>query len=257
MFVLFILNYLNNNMEQQKRWLSKSQIKTFLQCPMKWKYIYLDEIKNIASPAQDRGSLIHKKVERFYKNIDITKTADGKQEIKLKKPDEDLVKFVEFENQRIKDCVSEIGEFNPAYFNPVFQELKVSCPELMLRGIIDAVYLNPKDNKLIIIDWKTGQFNQNQLDDYRLELAIYKILFDNDKTINKIDGVEVGYWGIYFLDKGKLFFESVSDKYIQKAIKIINKVRLEMECGEYKMKPSFWCKWCQFKDKCGGNNINV
>lgn len=234
--------------EQQKRWLSKSQIKTFIQCPLKWKFLYLDEIKSVASPQQDRGTKIHEKVERFYKNIDIIKTTDGKQIVKLKKPDEDLVKFVEFENERIKDCP------DLRFFNPIFQELKVNNEELMLRGIIDAVYINPKDNKLIIVDWKTGQSNPKQLDDYRLELAIYKILFDSDKRINKIEGLEVGYWAIYFLDKGKLFFEPVSDKWVQKAIKIIEQTRLKIEEGNFKPKPSFFCRWCQFakEGKCGG-----
>ena len=95
------------------------------------------------------------------------------------------------------------------------------------------------------------------MDDYRLELAIYKILFDSDKHINKIEGAEVGYWGIYFLDKGKLFFELVSDKWIQKAIKIINQVRLDIERGEYKMKPNWYCRYCQFKDNCSGSNILI
>jgi CRISPR/Cas system-associated exonuclease Cas4 (RecB family) len=242
-------------MIMDKRWLSKSQVKIFQQCPMKWKYLYIDAIPGISSPAQNRGIDIHSKVERFYNNIDIVQTKE-KTEIKLKNPDKDLDKFVEFENKRIQDCKDETGEINMSYFKPLFQELKVSNDELKLRGIIDAVYLNPKDNKLIIIDWKTGT-PSGDMDDYRLELAIYKILYDCDTHINKVKGLDVGYWGIYFLDKGKLFFEPVSDKWVKKALNIINKVRLDIEKGEYKMKPSFWCRYCQFREKCGGNNVNI
>jgi RecB family exonuclease len=227
-------------------WLSKSQIKIFEQCPMKWKFLYRDKISSISSPQQNRGIEIHKKVEEFYKKI---KIVDNKIQYKEAK---DLQKFVEFENQRLKDC-PELK-----YFNPIFQELKVSNPDMMLRGIIDAVYINPKDNKIILIDWKTGT-PSGDMDDYRLELAIYKILFDTDKRVKEMGEFDVGYWGIFFLDKGKLFFEPIEQKWVDKANKIINKVREDIDFGVYKMKPSFWCKWCQFntKDKCGGNNVNI
>jgi CRISPR/Cas system-associated exonuclease Cas4 (RecB family) len=227
----------------EKRWLSKSQINTFLQCPRKWKYIYEDGISSIPSSQMLRGTKIHKKVEEFYKNVNI-------KDNKVISNDVDLKKFVDFENQRLKDCP------DMKYYKPVFQELRVVNEELGLRGIIDAIFINPKDGQLIIIDWKTGQA-KNNIDEYRLELAIYKILFENDKHINKVEGLNVGYWGIFFLDKGKLLFEPVNDKYVQKAIKIINKVRLDIEKKDYKMKPSFWCRYCQFKDKCGGNNVNI
>lgn len=229
-----------------KKWLSKSQIKLFLQCPLKWKFIYLDEIPSISSPQQNRGNDVHKKIENFYKKIRI-REKDGKKEILVKENDPDLEKFVEFENKRLNE-VKDLQSFVP-----LFQELKLADNELMVRGIIDAVYINPDDNKAIIIDWKTGNFNSNDIDDYRLELAIYKILLEKDKK-NKLD---VGYWGIFFTDRGKLFFEKVDEKYVTKTLKTIEKVRDEMENGDYKMKPSWMCRFCQFKDKCGGNNVNI
>jgi len=218
------------------RILSKSQIKTFMQCPRKWKYYYIDEIPSIASPQQDRGSLVHKKIEEFYKDIP------------NQKYDEDLKHFYAFELQRLKDC-SDLK-----FFYPVFQELKITNDKLGMRGIIDAVYLNHKDHKLIIIDWKTGHFNINDLDDYRIELAVYKELLEKS---DKIKDVEVGWWGIYFTDQNKLFFEAVDTKYIKRMYQIVENIRKKIEEEDFRKKPSFWCRWCQFKDKCGGNNVNI
>ena len=218
-------------MVEEKRWLSKSQIQLFLQCPLKWRSVYIDEIPSPPSPQQERGIQIHKKIEEFYKNIEIIQE-QGKQIIKLKTEDVDLKNFVELEQSRIKDCVDEKGEYDKSYFEPVFQELKLTNPQLMLRGIIDAVYLHPKDKKAIIIDWKTGKFYPWNLDDYRFELAFYKELFEKDRRID----IEVGYWGIFFTDANRLFFEKVEQKHIDRMYKVVEKVREEMESGIYPCK---------------------
>lgn len=223
-------------MIETKRYISKSQIKTFIQCPFKWKQIYIDNIPSIVSPQMDRGTLIHKKIERFYSNIP------------EQKYDKDLKNFYNFELNRLKECK------DLKYFYPIFQELKISNDKLEIKGIIDAVYINPDDDKLIVIDWKTGKFNKSELDGYRIELAFYKKLLENS---NKIKDVEVGYWGIYFTDQNKLFFEKADNKWIEKVDKIIEKIQKTIQEKTYPMKLDWRCRWCQFRDKCRGNNVNI
>lgn len=239
-------------MKKEQRWLSKSQINTYLQCPLKWKFLYIDKFPSFSSPQQNRGKQIHEKIENFYKNINVVKE-EGKPVIKLKSEDDDLKNFVELERNRIISCVNEKGEYDKTYFEPVFQELRLANKELMLRGIIDAVYIHPKDKKAIVIDWKTGKFNKRNLNDYRFELAVYKELLEKDKKLD----VEVGYWGIFFTDANKLFFEKVEQKYINKMYKTIEKVRKGIEEKNYIPKPNFFCRWCQFADKCPGGQYVV
>ena len=80
---------------------------------------YINKIKSKPSIYQKRGSEIHEKIEKFYKNF---------------KPDIDLKNFVNFELKRLKDMVKE-KKFDKKYFFPIFQELKMQNEEIGLKGV--------------------------------------------------------------------------------------------------------------------------
>ena len=227
-----------------KKLLSKSSVNLYLQCPLKWKYVYIDGITSISSPAQQRGINIHKKIEDVYKKIKLVKK--DKQiipEIQIE-PDAELNNFMKFENKRIQSCVDKEGKFDLIYFKPLFQELKMKNETIGLKGICDAVYINPDDNGIIIVDWKTGKFHGEKLDDYRFELAVYAELVRLCKKIN------VKYWAIYFTDQDKLFFEKIEQKYIEKMYSIVDSARRDMDRGMFDPKRNRYCYNCQFKNKC-------
>lgn len=217
-----------------KRLLSKSSINLYLQCPLKWKFVYIDKIPSIPSIYQKRGTKIHEKIEGFYKNIKIVDN-------KIIYTDEDLKNFVDFENKRLKNCK------DLRYFKPLFQELKLQDEKLGLKGIIDAVYIN-SDDGTIIIDWKTGKFDESKLDDYRFELALYAELL---RASNKVDNIK--YWGIYFIDADKLFFEQIKLKYIIEMYETVGQVRQEIEQKCFEPCPNQYCYNCQFRNKCNGD----
>ena len=213
-----------------KRTLSKSQVNLFLDCPYKWKKVYINKIRSKPSLAQQRGIDIHSKIEKFYRDP---------------KPDKDLKNFIKFELQRVKNMIKE-KKFDKKYFYPIFQELKMQNEEIGLKGICDAVFINPKDDKLIVIDWKTGKYYPKDFDKYRFELAVYaELLKHSDKT----DEVPA-YWGIYFSDADKLFFEKIDQKYIDKMYETVEEARKGMESGDYFPKKNKWCWFCQFKREC-------
>ncbi len=223
------------------RWLSKSQINLFMQCPYRWKLKYIDGIKQKPSGAMYRGSQVHEQIENFYKDIEVDKNFNIK-----KKVSPELQKFLNFEQKRIHDCKDKTGKFDMKYFLPVAQELAVQDKTQKLRGFIDAVYINPEDDGLIIIDWKTGKYRPDYLHEYRFELAMYKELLEKSK---KIDG-KVMYWGIYFVDADKLFFEKVSERSIKAMYKKVERAREGMDSGNYPCKSGILCKWCDFNDIC-------
>ena len=219
----------------EKRMLSKSQIQLYLQCPLKWRFIYINKIPSIPSPQQTRGLDIHSQIENFYKNVSIVdKKIEVKNNIKIHN------NFLKFEEKRLSEC-SDLK-----YFFPLHQELKIMNNEIMLRGIIDAVYLNSKDDKIIIIDWKSGKFHKYAINDYRFELSLYAYLFNNSNLTKE----KVKYIGMYFVDEDKLFFEEVKQKYIDKMLKTVDEVRKEIEKGTYLPKKNFYCDYCEFQDKC-------
>lgn len=236
MYALFISAHL-----RKMKWLSKSQINCWKQCPKKWYYRYVEKRPSKPHTAMQRGTMVHSHIEEFYKNVEVK---DGKL-LRCKKDVPELDKFVKFEQKRIQSCVDEDGKFDLKYFNPVAQEVKVSDQELKLRGIIDAVYRHPKDDGLIIIDWKTGKYRPYALGEYRFELAMYKELYERDR------GEKVKYWGIYFVDADKLFFEEVKSISIKAMFKAVTKARQGMASNNFPCKPGILCKWCDYSDDCG------
>lgn len=219
------------------RILSKSQIGLFKQCPYKWKRCYIDKISSAPSYAQQRGIKIHKSIENFYKQT----TVDMEKKTFIPPKDKHKIKpFLEFEQKRLENCK------DIKYFKPLYQELKLKSNKLFIRGIIDAVYINPDDDGIIIIDYKSGKYRPDAIKDYQFELAIYKILLDDsNRTKDKVK-----YWGILFVDHGKLFFEEVDNKIVQQTMIDIVNVRKEMESGIYKPQLNEYCNYCQFKSEC-------
>jgi CRISPR/Cas system-associated exonuclease Cas4 (RecB family) len=210
--------------------LNKSQANCFLDCPYKWYKIYVEGIKSKPSPAQKRGTRIHSKIENFYKNM---------------LPDLELKNFINFEYIRLKDMIKE-GKFDRKYFFPLFQELSLYNEEIGLKGTCDAIYINPKDDELILIDWKTGKHYGEGINDYKFELCVYSELLNHSgKTDQKVK-----YIGIYFVDQNELYFEEIKQEDIDNMYKIMNECRWKMENEEPLPKKNKWCWNCQFKGEC-------
>lgn len=231
-------------------WLSKSSIKIYLQCPYKWKKLYINGIKEEKSPVMERGINIHKQIEMFYDNVNLEGKDDNNiPQIRLyemmKDNIEDMRNFLNFEQERIKYCVIN-NIFNKKYFFPYLKEKKIMNDNLKLKGIIDAVFINPKDNKAIIIDWKTGRYDKNMIDEWRMELSIYKILLDSSGLIHD----KVKYWGMYFIDVDKLFFEEINNNIINNTLKLIEEVREEIREEKFNCKTNNYCQNCQFVTSC-------
>lgn len=213
--------------------LNKSQVNTFLQCPYKWKKIYVEKIRSKPSIYQMRGTKMHKQIETFYQH--------------KKKPEEteEIGKFLEFEKKRIKDMM-ETKKIDHKYFYPLFQELKLSNPEIGLKGTMDAVFINPKDDGIIVLDWKTGKYYGDNLDSYRFELAVYSELLNHSDITDE----KVKYIAIYFVDQDILFFEELKQETIDKMYKTVQNVREGMENEICEPKKNTWCFNCQFKKQC-------
>ncbi len=228
-------------MSEEKRWLSKSQINTYIQCPYKWKLIYIDKKKTKGSLAMTKGIKIHKQIEEFYSNIKSIVPCGNLTEIKMKSNDSIslIPNFKKFEERRYKSQ----NDYEK-YFKPMFQELKLKDDNLKLRGFVDAVYVNPKDDGLIVIDWKSGKFRPNNFSKYRFELAVYSELLRLDKNLT------ASYWGIYFVDADKLFFEKVKPISIKAMYKTVDRVREGIKNKDYKCKSSILCRWCDFSREC-------
>ena len=218
--------------------LSKSSIKTYTQCPYKWKLKYIDKLKEPEGEALIRGSAAHKLIEVFYK----TNVFFENGEFAFTDCDRELYEFRELERRRMLALLNNKKD-PQKYFFPLFQEKKILNNILSLNGIVDAVYLNDADDEYIVIDYKTGKFD-GTINKYRRELAFYKILLDNSKILDK----PVKYWGIIFVDHGVAIIEEAKAISIKACWKAIERTRVGIVMKDFKKCPSPLCNWCGY---CG------
>jgi RecB family exonuclease len=156
---------------------SYSRFSTYSNCPKKAKYLYIDKLKDVGSPALDHGSAVHKGLEDFlrYPGFDVPKGTHPK--------------FVPMlENLLAQDAKPEESWAFTEEWKPCGPWDK----NVWVRGKFDSYYITD-DSTLIMIDFKTGQvrpMNQEQLELYAL-MGFMKFPLV-DKIITELWYVEEG-----------------------------------------------------------------
>lgn len=207
--------------------LSKSRVLLYKQCPLKYKFRYVDKIPTPTPDVLLRGIRGHELVEDFFNYPTV------EEAIKNVKSHKHFAEFME--------KVPHIVEFaKKAEKPPTHRELKITDPEEKIIGIVDAVFEYGK--QAVVVDYKTGKFNF--LDKYRLELAIYTHL------VRKELGVEPTHWGIFFIDQGHFSVEPIKQEEIDKALELVKKTRKGILAEKFPKQINPYCKWCEFKDIC-------
>ena len=93
---------------------------------------------------------------------------------------------------------------------------------------------------------KSGKYYPDKLDDYRFELSVYAELL---RTSGKVDEAPE-YWGIYFTDQDKLFFEKIDKGYIEQMYETMDYIREGIAKSNFEPQKNEWCHFCQFKREC-------
>ena len=248
--------------------MSKSKAKDFLQCPRKFKYNYIDDLRERVEPEPGTplriGLDVHEIFEWYYKQPEAKTIEEPYEEamwrILMKHPlAEEYMPFLEnFIKFNIEEVIPESGV--PGYVPPEV-ELYIHDKDLNLNGIIDAVF-DSEDGK-IIIDYKTGK--PRAITEYILELTLYKIMYE------KATGNKVSHCGIYFpktndkrmarcldLDEecdGKGPCITIEDEFT--ALDTLDYIREKIDKGEFPPKPGFLCNYCDFKNLCMADGVDV
>lgn len=99
------------------------------------------------------------------------------------------------------DVINRINKFNNIYVSnlhkltPVAFEQRIFSRQLKLAGTIDSIFINPENNHIYILDWKSNKafhtdatkkfskllapfnkFYENQLNEYSIQLSLYALI---------------------------------------------------------------------------------
>jgi hypothetical protein len=237
----------------------------YQKCPKEYEYAYSKGLRKYVDEPKPGSPLkigldVHELFEWYYLQPEAKKiTLPYKERICNILRQNPILDVDEYE-----PYVTNFAEFNadiarrvgvPKYV-PEDVELELYDKDLNIVGIIDAVYRDNGDR--ILVDYKTSK-KPRSLKEYRLELIIYKILYE------KVTGKKVDYCGIYFpyvnkfrtmkaLGPGeeppeKEPYFTLEDEFL--VLSLIDKTRTDIYNKIFPRKPSFLCReYCDFYKEC-------
>jgi ATP-dependent exoDNAse (exonuclease V) beta subunit len=230
---------------------SPSKIKAYDECKKKYKFRYIDRLRDTYNPnsntdALQYGSYVHKIFELGYK-------VESLEE--LKKIAEELRENYQFPDSKMKnleDILKNFHAFNQKLEEHVSSEMVFDIPitdDYSINGIIDRV-IKGTSGKYLVIDYKTSRRPATKTDlfkDPQMLMYAYAIA----KLYNvPVDHVTVAH---YYPHLDKL----ISIKYGRTQIGIFLS-GLKQKIWEIRKKkkhefcPSLnqFCDWCSYKDLC-------
>ncbi len=235
-----------------KMTLSKSKINTFIECPRKFKYRYIDEISEEANKYMLLGIEVHEIAEEIAGEL-----MEG-NEI------DDIFLNLEYD-EKLEEHIRGLEKFFHDIHSNGYEIFSVEeyivDEDNDLNGIVDIVIRNNR-NELIIFDYKTG--SPRAIGKYKLELCVYKMLLES-----KYPELDVVSAGIYFTGAGEYrianfgpagadYFKSQSKEDIvdgdfDYVDGVVDNLYDTIDRNYYKKKRGFLCRYCFYKEMCDGD----
>ncbi len=240
--------------------LSHSSISTYEQCPLKWKFHYIDRIPEEPKPFFTFGTVMHEVMEFFYMEMENGRVKGPRFEA----PGVDeLLRYYSaiwssegYESPEQEENYRMLGEkiireyheqHAPKFHMPIATEqyFKIDVNGIGVRGYIDRVdKLGPES--VGILDYKTSK-NQFQLPQVEKneQLALYQMAFE------ELYGKRVERLTLYHLRSNMDF--SVGrrpDEMIDALRAKIIRVAESIEAGNFEPKKSALCRFCDYQHLC-------
>ena len=230
-------------------YVSYSQLETFKQCPLKYKYRYVLGIPTPPNHVLSFGQTIHRVLRDFHradlfqkKNLDyllelyerhwIDEGYDSKEhkEQRFAEGKELLKRYYEKHSEKLG---------RPIYLEKKFT-LKVDGTPLV--GSIDRV--DETKQGIEIIDYKTGGIKNQRAVDKDEQLTIYALAARNALNLNPRS------LALYFIDGNIKVSTTRTAEQLDAARKSIKETIESIKKSDFSPTPNFLCGWCDYRHIC-------
>ena len=226
-----------------KRLQSFSSISTYYSCRLKYKFKYVDKIKEETSDACQRGTDIHANIANYLLGQPYQLSNEHKSI---------LVNFVTDELKGAQLLAVEYPIWMPREDNKKLSVVENAC----FYGYIDAIFVKKvrNDYKLYVVDWKSGKSQPNEK-----QMDYYLMLVTQSETLKRLvqKYSPVGYFIRLDMKKDETIYKKID--YAGKFWKVmyetrestiddVQKIEADDEyTSEYE---SYKCDYCYYNSMC-------
>ena len=230
--------------------ISESKSKTFKECQLKYRYRYVDRLKEESknTDALHFGSFIHKILEDGVAATTLAQLTVIADNVK-----KDYT-FSESYNPKIEVCLKNFLRFNATLAETVATEMVYEViydkeKDIKLNGIIDRI-IKGKDGGYLVIDYKTSKRELKEIDLYQdRQMQGYAYAVHKKLGVPLSDIVVAHYYPISNNFVTCKYSPNQINQYIREKVDQIWKIR-KMKKDEFQAMENQFCNWCGYKDIC-------
>jgi putative RecB family exonuclease len=252
--------------------LSPSACSSFKECPLAFRFSYIERLPEPPSPWTTKGTLVHRALELLLDRPPDERTIDAalfdldRARLELAShPDfTDLVLTDEEWAQFHADSVLLVQRYfaleDPRTVRPIGLELKLEADlgKVRLRGVIDRLELD-EHGELVVTDYKTGSVPSEFWEAKSLSgVHMYALLCE--RTFGK----RPARVQLLYLTKPEAIIATPSDQSIvgveRKTVAMWSAIATACERDDFRPRPGRLCDFCTFKPYCpahGGDPLDA
>jgi putative RecB family exonuclease len=243
--------------------LSPSAVAAFRDCPLAFRFSYLDRLPEPPSAAASRGTLVHRALELLMLRPAPERTVEAAIH-DLEAAEAELADHPEFAGLDLSD--EEWSAFrseaeghlrryfeleDPTRVHPIGLELKLSATvgKVVLRGIIDRLDLDAETGELVVTDYKTGSVPGERQENQRLAgVHVYALLCE------RVLGVRPARVQLYYLSRPEAIVSRPSEQSVGGVERRTTAIwaAIERACArdDFRASPGRLCEWCGYRSYC-------
>jgi len=229
--------------------LSYTQISTYENCPLKYKYKYILNVPTLPSHALSFGSTIHETLKLFHERL-LFKEVSLEELYKIYEEKWEPLGYLDEAHR--KERFADGKKLLKKYYKSLDKTKKpigleksfnIQINGIRFYGRIDRID-SLKGNEVEIIDYKTGKTKTQKEVDRDKQVTLYAL------GTREALGLNPTKLTLYFVEEGIKLSTTRTEEDIQKSIVEVKEVIENIKEGNFEPSSGFLCGWCDYKNIC-------
>jgi putative RecB family exonuclease len=254
------------------RSLSPSACSSFKECPLAFRFSYLERLPEPPSIWTSKGTLVHRALELLMDRPNDERTLDAAKEDlrdarieyasdpEFADLDLTLDEWAAFDADAEQLVEKYFALEDPRTVHPIGLELKLEADlgSVRLRGVIDRLDLD-ENGELVVTDYKTGSVPSEQWEIKSLSgVHIYALLCE------RMLGKRPARVQLYYLSRPEAIIATPTDQSItgveRKTVAMASAIATACARDDFRPRPGRLCDFCTFRPYCpahGGDPVDA